>query len=334
MAGVEDILYFLHYLYGRGVHGFLQKALLLKADTVLTGEDASQGQGNLDDFVDAFHGAVKMFLIAAVRKHHRVEITVPHVPREADGDVVFPGAFPALLDEVGYPVARHGHVLVENGVSATRNIGEMGGTRLPVAVGFRLVPGHPYLAGAVFADSHDLLGFRLHGLRQAVHLDEEDYVRHIEDFIRQEPAELLERPVVHELDLRGQDAAGDDFRHRLAGNGDVADNRHDSPAGLRLRQQPQRHLGDDAQCALGADEQHHQFIPGAVLGRQPAEFHYRAIGKHDFQSEDVLLGDPVFQAGGAAGVLRYNPAHRAARGALGVGREEQSLFSQGVLEVL
>ena len=144
---------------------------------MLAGEHAAQRYGYLNNIVDAFEGAVEMLLIAAVRKHHRVEVTVAHVPGEADGHVVLSGAFPALRDEVGYFVAGNGHVLVENGVGAAGNIGEMGGPRLPVAVGFRLVLRHPYLAGAVFTDCHDLPRFRLDGLRQAVHLDEENHLR-------------------------------------------------------------------------------------------------------------------------------------------------------------
>ena len=68
------------------------------------------------------------------------------------------------------------------------------------------------------------------------------------------------------------------------------------------RQQPQGHLGDDAQGALAADEQFGQRQPGAVLEPRPAQAHGTSIGEHRFEAEDVVARDAVLHTTQAARV--------------------------------
>ena len=68
------------------------------------------------------------------------------------------------------------------------------------------------------------------------------------------------------------------------------------------RQQPQGHLGDDAQSALAADEQFGQRQPGAVLEPRSAQAHCPPIGEHHFEAEDVVARDAVLHTTQAARV--------------------------------
>ena len=70
----------------------------------------------------------------------------------------------------------------------------------------------------------------------------------------------------------------------------------------RERQQFQRRLGDDAEQAFGADEEPVQIKTGFVFVRAAAEPDDVAVGEHDFEAENELAGDAVFQTARAAGV--------------------------------
>ncbi len=111
----------------------------------------------------------------------------------------------------------------------------------------------------------------------------------------------MDRRPVHELDRHGDDAGGDDAtdaRGRLLGR--VEAEQHRAGAFRRL-QQPHRGLGDDAELALGADDQREEIIARRIE-IIAADIENLAIHHHDADGEHVVHRHPVFQAMRAAGI--------------------------------
>ena len=80
--------------------------------------------------------------------------------------------------------------------------------------------------------------------------------------------------------------------------------------------QPQIQPGDDAERALGADEQRRQVVSGVVAANLAVPVHHRPVGQRDVQAEDLLAHVPVPNGAQPARVRRRHPAHgrRIARG--------------------
>src|SRR6516225_3708344 len=74
----------------------------------------------------------------------------------------------------------------------------------------------------------------------------------------------------------------------------------------------QNDLRGDAQGAFGADKDAGKVIAGRIE-RFPTEMHERAVGKNNFQAEDVRGGEAVLEAMRAAGVFRDVAADAANR---------------------
>ncbi len=87
----------------------------------------------------------------------------------------------------------------------------------------------------------------------------------------------------------------------------------------RPAQQPHRHLGDDAEQSLRADNDAEEIIAGGVelLAAQPDDL---AVHQHHLDAEHVVGGEPVFQAMHAARVLGDIAADRAGDLARRIGR--------------
>ncbi len=120
----------------------------------------------------------------------------------------------------------------------------------------------------------------------------------------------LDRQGVHHLDGGGHDAGADhpgDRLARLVGRAEGGEQRADR---LGLAQDAHGDPGGDAERALGAHEGADQVVTGRV-GRLSAEMDQLAVGQHHLQPGDVVGGEAVLQAVGAAGVLRHVAADRA-----------------------
>ena len=77
--------------------------------------------------------------------------------------------------------------------------------------------------------------------------------------------------------------------------------------------QPQRHLGDDAERAFGADEQAGQIVARGRFARARAGLDHAAVGEHRGQPEDVLAHRAVADRGRAGRARRGHPAERGVR---------------------
>ena len=97
----------------------------------------------------------------------------------------------------------------------------------------------------------------------------------------------------------------------------AAEQRHDR---LGLADDPQRHLGGDAERPLGADDDAEQVGPVVGVDRLAAELEQLAVGQDHLRARDVVDREAVLQAVRAAGVLRDVAADRADLLARRVGR--------------
>ena len=91
--------------------------------------------------------------------------------------------------------------------------------------------------------------------------------------------------------------------------------------------------GDDAQGALGADEQLEQRQSGDVLDPFAAEGDQGAVGEHDVEAEHVVGGDAVLHAAQAAGVGREVAADRADLVRRRVGRVPEPVLGRRPLDL-
>ena len=120
--------------------------------------------------------------------------------------------------------------------------------------------------------------------------------------------EALRRPLAQH---REEPHSGVDVRQRDPGG---------RPARGR-REQAQHRRGDDAEGALGADEQLLEVVAGVVLAHDPQAVPDPAVGQHHLEPEDEVAHHAVAQHRRAAGVRRDGAAHGAA--ALGAQRQRE-----------
>ena len=138
----------------------------------------------------------------------------------------------------------------------------------------------------------------------------------------------LDGEAVHDLHGGGELAGGDDVGDGLGGGGDGVEGGEDDLHGLGLAHDAEGHLGGDAECAFGADEDAEQIVAGGV-GGLAAEGDDLAGGKDDGHLEDVGGGEAVLEAVGSAGVLGDVAADGADGLRAGVGRVEEALRGDG-----
>ena len=111
-----------------------------------------------------------------------------------------------------------------------------------------------------------------------------------------------DRQVVHHLQAAGDDTGRDDVTHGAAGLFHRVEGRQQHLGHLRLGQQLDRHLGDDAKHALGAGEQRQQVETRCIQGIA-AEGHELAFDGEDVDLEQVMHGQAVLQAVHATGIF-------------------------------
>ncbi len=131
----------------------------------------------------------------------------------------------------------------------------------------------------------------------------------------------LDRQPVHHLDRRRQDPGGHDPRDRCAGRIRRLEAREQRAHGLGHADDPERHLGDDAERPLGSDDDAEE-VHAVGVERLAAELDDVAVRQHERRTRDVVHGEAVLEAVRAAGVLGDVAADRADLLARRVGRVE------------
>jgi len=132
----------------------------------------------------------------------------------------------------------------------------------------------------------------------------------------------------------GEETGAEDGMERA--HGVAHGGKSDRQAGAigRERQQLEGRLGDDAEKSFGADEEPVEVEAGFVFVSSATEADDGAIGEDDFEAEDVIACDAVFEAARAAGVGDDVAANGAFTEAGGVGRIEQAALLDCILEGL
>ena len=129
---------------------------------------------------------------------------------------------------------------------------------------------------------------------------------------------------VHELDRLRIEVRELDVRHELDAGVHVRERHEAADVAHRVRDELHRHLGDDAERALGADHQVQQAVAGAGLADGLAELDDAPVGEDDRQRENVVARHAVFHRAHAAGV-RGDVAADGGGLLAGIGRIHQAV---------
>ena len=128
---------------------------------------------------------------------------------------------------------------------------------------------------------------------------------------------------VEVLERRHIEPAADHALDRRAAGPSACVEGDDGRGRLRRREQPQPYRGDDAERALGPDEQAAQVVAGHVLAERPSDGDDLAGSDDGLEPGHPRAGDAVLERVRAARVRRDVAADLRLLGGAGVGREEQ-----------
>src|SRR5262249_18458772 len=115
---------------------------------------------------------------------------------------------------------------------------------------------------------------------------------------------------VHHFDGRGDDPGADDRRYRSASGVDAVERRKERLHALWFAQNSDDYLRRDPERAFGTNQETNQVGTGRIDHRT-ADVHQFSIGQDEVERQDVVHGEPVFQAVRTAGILGDVSADRA-----------------------
>ena len=150
---------------------------------------------------------------------------------------------------------------------------------------------------------------------------------------RQEVRHVLQRLPVHQLQRRRQVATLEQAPHRRRGVLDAGEADHRRGVVAGPWHQLHDHLRDDPQGAFGSDEKVQHPVAGGALADPSTELQHAAVGQHHGHADDVVGGQPVFEAMGPAGVAGDVATDGGDRLAGRVGRIHQARLGGGRVEV-
>ena len=139
----------------------------------------------------------------------------------------------------------------------------------------------------------------------------------------------VDRRAVHEFQRHRDDAGADDGVDTGAGDLVGAERGEHGPRALGAAQDAHGDLGDDGELALASRQQAEPVVAGGVE-MCAADLENLAVDGDQFQAEQVVGGDTVFQAMRAAGVHRDVAADHAGELAGGVGGIEEAMRGDGI----
>ena len=144
----------------------------------------------------------------------------------------------------------------------------------------------------------------------------------------------IARPDLHlveQFDARDRQPGLNRRDRRRAGAVDGVEGAHRDRHLLGDAVQLQGHLGDDAERALGSDEEPRQIIPGRRFSRSPGGADQAAIGQHGRDPDHILAHRAVANRVGAGGARRRHAAEAGI--GPGIDREEQALVAQMAVQL-
>ena len=300
--------------------------LLFQADAVLAAQHAAEVDAGLQDVVPGLEDAVDLLAVTFVVQHQRVQVAVAGMEDVGDAQAI------AVADDLqarqGFGQAGAGDDAVV-GVIVGRQASD-GAERLLAALpqqgalGVVLGDAHG-LAVVLLADVGNALRVGFHAVLDAVELDEQEGAGVQRQTGLDGRLHRLDGQVVHHFQGRRDNAGADDATYRVAGCFNRVEEGQQRLDRLRLAHDPHGDAGDDAEGALGANEQAGQVVAGGVEQRT-AEMHQVAVRQHDFQAQHVVGGDAVLEGVRAAGVFR----HVAADGARPLARRVRRVVEAAV----
>ena len=128
---------------------------------------------------------------------------------------------------------------------------------------------------------------------------------------------------VHEFKCNRNNTGRYDPIHARTGDFVGPERRQHRAGAFRAAQDAHGHFGDHRQLPLAAGQQPEPVIPGSVEMRA-ADLDDLALDRDDLQPQQIVGGDAVFQAMGAARVHVHVAADHAGKLAGGVGRVEEA----------
>ncbi|SPC14782.1 hypothetical protein CO2235_220015 [Cupriavidus oxalaticus] len=329
MVGIERVLDHAHQVERILAVLLHQEALLVQPHAVLAGAGAAHRQRAFDDALVDGLGLGHFLRLVRVDQDRHVEIAVADVADDRAGQG---GGVQVLLGfghALGQARDRHAHVggdrLAAGLELQHRKVGGMARVPQPAAVlGAR---------GPLEALAAVLGGDLLHGLGLLAHagLGAVEFEEQVRGFRQRQvvvPVDGADRQRVDELHARHRHAQLDGLDHGLHRAAHAGEGAHRGRDRLRLRVEPHRDLGNDAERAFAADEQAGQVIAGRRLARMRAGADHAAIGGHHGQRQHVLAHGAVAHRVGPGRARRAHAAQRRVRAR--VDREEQP----GVLDFL
>jgi len=129
----------------------------------------------------------------------------------------------------------------------------------------------------------------------------------------------VDRGAVHHFHAGRDDPFGDHLRHASPGLLRIGEADENCARCLGLGQDPHGDFGDHTQQAFGADHNAEKIEP-AGIEMPPAQPHDLSVHQHQFDTQHIVGGQPVFEAVHPARILRDIAADRAGDLAGGVGR--------------
>ena len=280
-------------------------------NAVLAGDGAADRHAQLEYFAAQFLGAFQFPRLVGIVEYQRVQVAVAGMEYVADRQAVRRRQHPDLRQHLCQVPARDGavHAVVVRREAAHGRKGSLASG--PETLALRLVAGDTQIDRAGLRE-HRAGAFDLGRdiLASSVQFAQQDRRRLFGITGVHESFHGADGRIVEQFETRRNDAGGDDGCDGGRGGFDGIESREHDLRRLRLRQQFDGHLGDDAKQSLRAGQQGQQVIARTVE-RFAADGQGLALDGQDLELLDVVHGEPVFEAMHAPGVFRHVAADGA-----------------------
>jgi hypothetical protein len=272
-------------------------------------------------------GPLPGLLGEAVAQQQDVQVAVAGVAETDRGQTLAARRRPGRPHQVGEARSRYHRVAFTVGAAVHHGVADLApdGPQPPLVAGLL---GHLHLAGAEGLGQLAELDGHLEQALGVVTVELEEQ----HDLLFEQPGRHRHHPVngvdpvpLDQLAGRHRAAPPTERLDRRGGFFERAEGEEQAEAGPRQGRELEHRGCDDAEGALGADEQLRQVVAGDVLAVAPAGPEQAAVGERHLEGENVLARRTVQQRPGAGGVFGEVAAEKAHVAARGIGRIEQPL---------
>lgn len=275
-----------------------------QTDAVLSGDGTLPAQDLVKKFVESGFGPAAGRRVFPIPHHDiHMNIAIPRVAEAGDGEPAFLLQAGGEAHEVDEPGARHDDIFVQFAQTGGFERGGETPADIPDALAGGFVAGHRDPGGLHGAEESGQIGqFRKHAALLPVDFENEVGVARRNGDIRTEGAGGLESEGIGHFDGGGQETLPENGLHGGGSGFDIGETGGDGSAKRRVGEEAKGGLADNSQQTLGAGEKAHEIEAGFVFVGAPADAEDASIHEHDFEAEEVLPGDAVFEAARSTGV--------------------------------